>query len=190
MQYFAKYPIRQVSAEMIWPLRHAVLNKGTARTSPEFEGDHDRDALHLTAFDNDAAIGCVSLRRCEYPGDWPPAADWFERDDVDFNAGDLPDEKPQWQMRGMAVDERYRGLSLGRALVDALMTRMIEHDQRYRDALSERIAAGNIMVWCSARSHVLDFYRKMAWVQTSEVYEKPQIGPHANMIRMLDESCR
>ena len=42
--------VRPVRVEEIYDLRMSVLIVGTKRTSPQFLGDHESDALHMGAF--------------------------------------------------------------------------------------------------------------------------------------------
>ena len=70
----------------------------------------------------------------------------------------------QWRIRGMAVDEAFRGQRVGIKLVDQVIL-----DLKSKKAES---------VWCNARVSALGFYEKMGFKKEGELFEITGIGPH------------
>ncbi len=79
--------------EEIIPLRQDVIIRGTDRSTPYFDGDHDETTKHYGAFSGDAIFCCLSMYH------------------VDF------EDQPAFQLRGMATHPDARGVGLGRELI-------------------------------------------------------------------------
>jgi predicted GNAT family N-acyltransferase len=92
---------------------------------------------------------------------------------VRFSPAPCPwrDAAAPWQLRGMATDPTVRGSGAGRALVDDGMTRLAER--------------GGDLVWCDARVTAAGFYERMGFAVVTEPFDKPGIGPHVGMVRVL-----
>jgi predicted GNAT family N-acyltransferase len=88
--------IRRALLSEILPLREEVMIRGTARTSPAFEGDQADSTLHFGTFDDSGqCLGCLSLMRADV------------------------EDVPAYQLRGMAVEPAQRRRGIGRDLVEA-----------------------------------------------------------------------
>lgn len=91
--------VREVSAEIVWPLRHKILRPGKPFSTAQFAQDDDPNSVHVGAFWNDSLVGVVSL----LPND-PPE-------------GMMTKLRIGMQLRGMATDVTYRGHGVGRMLL-------------------------------------------------------------------------
>lgn len=81
------------------------------------------------------------------------------------------DKHPSWQLRGMATLPEVRGQGLGKALVSY--------------AINEARAQGYALLWCNAREHAVDFYKKFGFKIVGEKFEIPDVGPHFKLIYVL-----
>jgi len=137
--------VRRVAVDRIMDLRHQVLRQGLPREAAEFEGDRDPTALHWAAFDSDRLIGCVTL----HPSRW--------------------ESEPAWQLRGMAVADDFRNTGIGRELLQAVDSHLVNDAVR--------------MIWCNARVPAAPFYQKHGWQIVSAIFDIPTAGPHVRMIK-------
>lgn len=72
-----------------------------------------------------------------------------------------------WRLRGVAVRPEHQGIGIGRKLLR-------ECERRVR-------AAGGEMLWCNARTNVIEFYERLDFVVASDTFELEGIGPHVQM---------
>ncbi len=135
--------IAPIAAEETRALRHAILRAGRPRAETVFEGDDDSGTGHYGAFVDGALIGVATLM-----AESPPALQ----------------SEGAWRIRGMAVDERYRGRGIGRALVNACLDHAVS--QRGR------------LCWCNARVGARDFYLRCGFAIEGEEFDVAGIGPH------------
>lgn len=138
--------VERVDVEAVIDLRHRILRDGLARESALFEGDRDATSAHWAALDGQAIVGCVTLH----------ASRW--------------DDRPAWQLRGMAVAPGCQKSGIGRALL-AAVDRHVEGNGNKR------------VLWCNARVPAAGFYQKHGWKIVSEVFEIPTAGPHVRMVK-------
>lgn len=90
------YKVKQISSKDTYPIRHKILRKGKPIESCFFDGDNDKDTLHLGLFFESEIIGIVS---------------YMKNTNAKFS------ESKQHQLRGMAILEEYQGKGLGELLV-------------------------------------------------------------------------
>jgi GNAT superfamily N-acetyltransferase len=141
----------RVSADVLRPLRQAVLRPHQTLDDQVFAGDDAPEAGHFAAFaDGDdtgeAPIGIASITPEPFPGAGGP------------RPGD-------WRVRGMATDpDRGRGLGAGSALLAACL----DHARRH----------GGRRAWCNARTPARGFYERAGFVAEGEEFELAAIGPH------------
>jgi predicted GNAT family N-acyltransferase len=143
--------IRRASAAEVVDLRHEVLRAGLPRETAIFPGDDAATSIHVFAVDdNGRAVGCGTLHLNEWQN------------------------KPSWQLRGMAVAPTHRGQAIGAQLLAAL---------------ESAVAASDVhQLWCNARTPAAEFYRKHGWEIVSEPFEIPTAGPHVKMIKTISRS--
>jgi GNAT superfamily N-acetyltransferase len=116
-----------------------------------------------------------------YPGDESPETlhlgAYFE-DDLIGAASVFRDSKMRkgsldsWRLRGMGVLECYQGCGVGRVLL-----------QRCIAYIASR---GGTLLWCNARTPVLDFYRAMGFAPSGDEFQIPGAGPHYFMSRPIE----
>jgi len=143
--------IEPITAEDTRPLRHAILRTGRPLAETVFEGDHWPGTRHYGAFIDGRLIAVATLI--------PEATPAFS------SAG-------AWRIRGMAVDESFRGRGLGAALVRACL----DHAKSQRGRLC----------WCNARVGARDFYLRCAFALQGEEFDVPGLGPHNLMFIKLE----
>jgi predicted N-acetyltransferase YhbS len=136
--------IEQVAAGDTYPLRAQELRQGRPL---EMDGDDAPYALHLAARLDGDIVGVVRF----HPRDCP----WLEA------------EAP-WQLRGMATDPQVRRLGVGRALVAAGLSRVVQR--------------GADLVWCDARAAAVGFYARIGFRPVTDEYELRPVGPHRGMV--------
>jgi predicted GNAT family N-acyltransferase len=134
--------IRLADLAEILQLRHDVLIVGTDRTSVAFDGDDDSATIHIGAFDGERCVGCVSLMRSPF------------------------DDRPAYQLRGMAVDEAHRGNGVGAQLL-AFAESQVDLP----------------LLWCNAREHAVGFYQQHGWETVGEPFEIAGVCTHLRMVR-------
>jgi GNAT superfamily N-acetyltransferase len=86
--------IQRVVAEIILPLRHAVLRADCPPAAAHFAGDAASSTIHLAALADGVAVACASYMVAPFDG---------ER---------------AYQLRGMATHPAWRGRGLGRLLLE------------------------------------------------------------------------
>lgn len=131
-------------------LRHVVLRPGKPIETCNFDGDNDKDTLHFSAKLNQDVVGCVSFMKHNHPK--------FENE--------LP-----YQLRGMAVSPKHRGLKIG--------AQLLAYSERYLKAESEDF------IWCNVRLNAVPFYTKQGYTSLGEVFDVEGIGPHILMFKTL-----
>lgn len=139
--------IRRIAPEEVIDLRHEILRSGLPRDTAMFPGDTHPEARHYGAFCDGELIGCVTL----HPSQW--------------------EQRPAWQLRGMAVAAGQQSRGVGRELLKFL-------EQDLSDSPVQAL-------WCNARVPAARFYEKFGWRIVSEVFEIPTAGPHVKMIKSL-----
>jgi GNAT superfamily N-acetyltransferase len=81
------------------------------------------------------------------------------------------DDPLAWRLRGMATAPELRGRGFGAAVLVACL----EHAR----------SVGGSIVWCSARTGALAFYRRWGFVTCGDEFSLPEIGPHYFMWRTI-----
>jgi len=125
--------------ERLLDLRARVLRPGQPLERSHFAGDDAPGAVHLGAFDGNSGrlIGIATVT-----------------------------QENGLRLRGMAVEEEWRGRGVGAVLVRRVCV---------------VAAAQNAPLWCNARAVAVGFYVKLGWVVDGERFDLPDIGPHFRM---------
>jgi len=82
-----------------------------------------------------------------------------------------PADALAWRLRQMATDEAWRGQGIGRAVLDAVIRHVGEH--------------GGGLLWCTARTPAVAFYRRSEFEPRGEPWDDPVLGPHVVMHRVV-----
>ncbi|HEY9898466.1 MAG TPA: GNAT family N-acetyltransferase [Pantanalinema sp.] len=120
-------PIVETTAETITPLRFAVLRPHRPIEESRYPTDQAPGTIHLAAYDGETLVGCTSAHLEPAPGR----------------------EGQAYRLRGMAVQEGYRGKGIGAQLLEAMEARIK--------------ATGTPLVWCNGRTQAGAFYRRHGW---------------------------
>jgi GNAT superfamily N-acetyltransferase len=89
-------------------------------------------------------------------------------------AEDGSTDKNVWRIRGMAVATNIQGRGIGGKILSALITY----------AASQGLPGE---VWCKGRVTAENFYKRFGFVQASDIFDVPPIGPHIVFRRALKE---
>jgi GNAT superfamily N-acetyltransferase len=143
--------IRRATLAEIIDLRHDVLRHGLPRESAIFPGDDAPTTFHCGAFvvADGRNAGCATLH----------LSTWEER--------------PAYQLRGMATHADFRGCGVGRELMRFVEQNVIDDPSGIR------------WMWCNARVPAIRFYESVGWHVVSDEFEIPTAGPHHRMIKRL-----
>lgn len=83
----------------------------------------------------------------------------------------FPDIKNQYQLRGMAVDIDFQGKEVGKQIIDFTLQSLKAKQCK--------------LLWCNAREHAVDFYKKMGFQVIGKRFMIPKVGPHFAMWKIL-----
>ena len=81
-----------------------------------------------------------------------------------------------WQLRGMATAEAFRGCGIG----SALLTECVRRVQ----------ARGGWRLWCNGRTSALGFYQGHGFRILGDEFTHPHTGPHYVLVRDLNDRSR
>ena len=144
-----RFIIKPITAAETIPLRHNILRPHLPIESLKYPGDDAADSLHVGAFLDGELVGIASV--AVEPHESEPHA---------------------WRLRGMATQDRVRGLGAGRALVETCVAHVIAHRGR--------------AVWCHGRTNAWGFYRALGFEKYGDEFESDSgTGPHYVMIKRL-----
>ena len=155
--------IERVAAELIRPLRSAVLRAGQPLAASAYPQEHLDSTVHLAALSPDGAVvGCST---------------WFPEPPPLGSA--VPGGEPSspatanrvWRLRGMATDPSVRGQGYGAALL--------------REGLRVAAAGDGELVWCNARVVALGFYEAHGFTAVGPVFNTGEGIPHRVAWRAL-----
>ena len=145
--------IRAARFEEIVDLRWTILRAGLPRETALFDGDDEPTTYHIGAFDGDTLLACATFMRRPF------------------------DQKPAWQLRGMAVSGERQRRGLGRAILESAERSLREE-------------AYSNLLWCNARVPAAGFYERHGWRIVSEPFEVPTAGPHVKMLKEISGIVR
>ncbi len=132
-----------------YTVRHPVLRTGRPIEDCAFEGDENDKTQHLGAFKNNELIGVLTLMETQRK----------------------VQNRPSWQLRGMAVLEAHQKTGVGRKLIN----------RAEEIAKSQQIQA----LWLNARKIAVPFYQNMGYHIDGSPFNIPKIGIHYWMYKLL-----
>ncbi|HVA02621.1 MAG TPA: GNAT family N-acetyltransferase [Acidimicrobiales bacterium] len=147
--------VELVNAQVVRPLRRAVLRPDQPPEDSVYPADDDPRAAHAAVrgsegrSDEVVAVGTVL----------PDAPPWD------------PTRADGWRIRGMATRHPARRRGVGAAVLDAL--------------LSHVAVQGGGVVWCNARVPAQGLYARAGFVTRGGVFDIAGIGPHVQMWRTI-----
>ena len=142
--------VQPVTADEALPIRAAVLRPGLALSAAAYAGDAHPEAYHAGAFVCGNLIGVATVFPDILPESENPLA---------------------WRLRGMAVQDAFHGLGVGRTLLGHCIDHVAE--------------MGGNLLWCYARTVVLGFYRVMGFQPLGNEFVIPVSGLHYFMARKV-----
>lgn len=129
-----------VPAERTWYVRHRNLRQGQPFETVDYGAvDRLETTVHMVLVLDDKEIGCATIQKDEREGGFG------------------------YRIRGMAVDEQFRGRGYGRLLMEGTQ------------AVARELGTG---LWCNARVGAIPMYLQCDFQQVGEEFDMPNIGPH------------
>jgi GNAT superfamily N-acetyltransferase len=156
--------VELVDAQVVRPLRRAVLRPDQPSEMSVYPGDDDPRSAHAAVRFTRHIMGATAEA---------PSGDVVAVGSV--LPGPAPWEPPRvdgWRIRGMVTRSDVRGRGLGRSVLEALL-----------DHVGAR---GGGLVWCNARVLARGLYARAGLDTRGDVFDIPGIGPHIHMWRTLD----
>lgn len=164
--------VRRIAPHHTWVLRQKVLRPHQDVREMLWEGDTEESSRHFGGYVDGVLAGVATLLHASPPH--PGARPGLRADLLAHTPGGA------WQVRGMATDDRARGVGLGRALLRFCLA-----------SAATRATAANLpgaIVWCNARTTALGFYEREGFVVASDVFDLPNAGPHVVMVRPVTDA--
>jgi GNAT superfamily N-acetyltransferase len=162
----AQVTVRRVSADVVYPLRHAVLRTGRPWADVIYSADTDPLSAHFAAISPDGSIVLAVGSVLPETPEWLETAEWLSPGELE--GGDSSDTKRRaWRVRGMAVRADSRGSGLGAEILGRLFAHVT--------------ANGGGLVWCTARVAAISLYERAGLVARGDTEVLPGIGAHRVM---------
>lgn len=142
--------IKEISSLETFSVRLPVLRPGKSIETCHFDGDNLASTRHFGFFSDGELAGVASL---------------FKSD------SSLIQEQKQFQLRGMAVLEKFQKQGIGELLV--------------KHAEENALSRGGELIWFNAREVAVRFYEKLDYKKIGKSFEIGDIGKHFVMYRNL-----
>ena len=143
--------IKEIPALETFSVRHPVLRPRKNIETCHFDGDNLESTRHFGLFMDDELAGVASLFKSN---------------------SDLFQEKEQFQLRGMAVLEKFQKKGIGESLV-----KYAEENAKSRSGK---------LIWFNAREVAVRFYEKMGYQIIGEPFDIGDIGKHFVMYKISE----
>src|SRR5437870_5417956 len=116
------YFIQPIKASETHLLRQKILRPHQSVSEINYPGDEDKLTIHYGLFVDNSLSGIASVYYEKMPGD---------------------NEIESYRLRGMAVDDNYRGKGFGKIILDRLISDLKEKNTK--------------CLWCNARTPAAEF---------------------------------
>lgn len=140
--------IKKITTSETYLVRQEVLRTGKPIETCYFNGDNDTTTSHFGLFENDKIIGVVSVFQANCS---------LFKDDFQF------------QIRGMAILEKYQNKGLGEQLLIAAEKYCWEDKAN--------------LIWFNAREKAVSFYKKLEYSIIGPSFNIPDVGTHFVMFK-------
>lgn len=132
--------LTHVDVERTWQVRHRNLRQGQPIETVDYGAvDRLESTVHLVLVLDGVEVGCATILKEERDGGFG------------------------YRIRGMAVDEEFRGRGFGRLLMEG----------------TQQLArARKTGLWCNARVIAIPAYLRCGFQQVGEEFDIVGIGPH------------
>ena len=144
-QVLSKAKICRTEVFEIINLRHEALRRGHPIEEVQFEEDKDELSRHYAVFYQDSCIACVSFIDTQWQ------------------------QQSAWRLRAMAVEEQYRGIGVGKALLKFALKDLIDNN------LFKTI-------WCYSRVSSESFYSSFGFTSIGEHFTYGNAGESIEMV--------
>jgi len=142
------WTIERCDLERVLPLRARItFDNKRDMDACVFPGDLFKQAKHWVAVSQGRDIAMASLT---------------------YSPKKVLNQKADWLLQFLGVDEEYRGAGIGRELIGT--------------RLEEVRAAGSKFAWCSARVEKVLLYESLGALRESFMYDFPLLGLHVDML--------
>ena len=142
--------IKKISSLETYPVRHEVLRKGKPIETCQFKDDDEENTSHFGLLSKDKLVGIISVFK---------------------EKNNLFPETNQYQIRGMAVLEEFRGKGFGAELV--------------KEAENHCINLNADLIWFNARENAVLFYEKLDYKIIGDSFLIPDVGIHFAMYKKI-----
>ena len=149
MQDASPIIIRRGTTAEIIDLRHEILRTGLPRELAYFDGDDEPTTIHMVAERAGKIVGCATMLQRRW------------------------EQRPAWQLRGMAVKPALRGMGIGSKLLNDIE----------RLAIARKFSK---QFWANARTPAVKFYQDHGWTVVSEEFMIEHAGPHVKIQKRLE----
>tara|TARA_B100001778_G_scaffold286809_1_gene254302 strand:+ start:233 stop:691 length:459 start_codon:yes stop_codon:yes gene_type:complete len=144
--------IKKINAEKTFQIRHPILRKGLPLDSCKFENDENENSIHLCAIENNELIAVISAL--------PNICPFFPK-------------KKAFQIRGLAVIEKFRRRGIASALIK-------ETEITLRNKFSIEL------IWLNSRTIASKLYLVNNYIPHGDPFEIKISGPHQRFYKLLD----
>ncbi len=155
--------VELVDAQVVRPLRRAVLRPQFPAEQSEYPADDDPHSAHIAV----RRASPLVEEHSTSPGAGVAAVGTVLRGPPPWE----PQRVDGWRVRGMATRPDARRQGLGGLVLHALLDHVAAH--------------GGGLVWCNARVPALGLYHRAGFVARGEVFDLPGIGLHMCMWRTV-----
>ena len=146
----SKLLVKPISTPETYPIRQIVLRKGKPVASCMFDGDLDETTFHLGAYYNTKLVAVASYMMT--------------------NNQHFLEEK-QYQLRGMAVIDEFKGLGIGNDLL--------------KEGEKLCLKTNTNLIWFNAREIAVNFYKRNNYQETGAFFNIEGVGNHILMSKYL-----
>lgn len=143
--------IKEIPASTVYLVRQEVLRPGKPPEECIFPGDTHDSTFHLGAFEDHRLVAVVSYMK---------------------SASNKFHQQHQYQLRGMAVLEDFKGKGYGAALLQ-------EGEKKLRKRETP------LLLWFNARDYAVGFYEKYGYHTIGEKFDIPGVCEHIVMFKHL-----
>jgi GNAT superfamily N-acetyltransferase len=169
----SQYEARQVTADVIRPLRHAVLRPGKPWASAFYPHDEDPLSGHFAVMSH----GPAGRQLLAVGSILPDAPSWPNPSGQGSDEGAAGSDVTgfAWRIRGMAARFDMRSKGLG----GLVLTGLISHAQSRPESQPDGL------LWFTARIQAVAFYERFGFVTRGGIGRVPGLGPHITMWRLI-----
>jgi N-acetylglutamate synthase-like GNAT family acetyltransferase len=153
------FTIAEADADLVRPLRHRYLRPDQPLGAVAYKSDECPTCRHFAATDTAGAVIGVGTMHF-----------------ADRVAGQPPFGAPGMRIRGMAVEDDWRGKGVGAGLVARMLEIALE--------------AGIVEVWANARTANRGFYARNGFTEVSGEFELPTMGEHVVVALGVEKAAK